>query len=83
MSAQVAREVNGDWTSRKLKQHWQSVQELTQAKGFLKKPSVKKRWGIVQSEQKPAKNKSRKLEQHWQSVQGLRQAKGFLKKNPL
>jgi hypothetical protein len=41
-SAQLARAVTGDLTSRKHKQFWQSVQGQGQAKGFLKKSSVKK-----------------------------------------
>jgi hypothetical protein len=31
-----------DWTSRKHKEHWQSVRGQRQAKGFLKKPCAKK-----------------------------------------
>jgi hypothetical protein len=36
-SAKVAREVIRDWTSRKHKEHWQSIHGQRQAKGFLKK----------------------------------------------
>jgi hypothetical protein len=45
--------------SRKHDEHWQSICGQRQAKGFLKKPSAKRSWGIAQSEQKPAKNTER------------------------
>jgi hypothetical protein len=57
ISAKVARIRN--WTSRKHKEHWQSIRGQRQAKGFLKKPLCKKSWGIAQSEQKPVKNYDR------------------------
>jgi len=44
------------WMSRKYEEYWQSIHGSRQAKGFLKRPSAKKRWWIAQLEQKPAKN---------------------------
>jgi hypothetical protein len=41
ISAKVARGVITDWTSRKHKEHWQSIRGQIQAKGFLKKPSAR------------------------------------------
>jgi ribonuclease HI len=43
ISAKVAREVIRDWTSRNQEEHWQSIRGQTQAKGFLKKRSAKKK----------------------------------------
>jgi hypothetical protein len=42
--ANVARGVIKDWTSRKYKEHWQSIRVCgqRQAKGFLKKPFAKR-----------------------------------------
>jgi len=42
--------------SRKHEEYLQSVCGSRQAKGFLKRPSAEKRWGIAHLEQKPAKN---------------------------
>jgi hypothetical protein len=41
---------------RKRQERWQSLGGQTQPKGFLKKLSAQKGWGIAQTEQKPAKN---------------------------
>jgi hypothetical protein len=42
ISAKVARGVIRDWTSRKHKEHWQSIRGQKQAKDFLKTPSARK-----------------------------------------
>jgi hypothetical protein len=42
VSVKVAREVIRDWTGRKQEERWQSIHEQRQAKGFLKRPCVKK-----------------------------------------
>ena len=39
--AKVAREVSRGWTNKK-HEHWQSICGKRQAKGFLKRPTVKK-----------------------------------------
>jgi hypothetical protein len=41
---------------RKHQEHWQSIGGRRQPKGFHKKLSAQKSWGIAQTEQKPAKN---------------------------
>jgi len=43
ISAEVARGVIRDWTSRKQEDHWHSTCTQGSAKGFLKEPSVKKK----------------------------------------
>jgi len=42
ISAKVARGVIRGWTSRKLEEYWQSMQEQRQGNGFLKRPSAKR-----------------------------------------
>jgi hypothetical protein len=44
ISANVARGVIRAWTNRKHEEHWQSVREQRQAKGFLKKTLCKQSW---------------------------------------
>jgi hypothetical protein len=59
ISAKVARGVITDWTSRKHEEHWQSIHAQGRIRAFLKKIICKKSWGIIQPEQKPAKNNDR------------------------
>ena len=53
-SAKVTMGVFRDGTCRKYEEHWQSIHGRKKANGFLK-TLCKKRRGIAQSEQKPAK----------------------------
>ena len=55
ISAKVARGVIKDSTSRN-HEHCQAIHGQRQDKGFHKKPSVKKIWGVAHSEQKRANN---------------------------
>lgn len=45
MSARVAMGVIRDWTSRKHEKQWQSLHGKRHTKGFLKRPSTKKKVG--------------------------------------
>jgi hypothetical protein len=45
-----------DWTTRKLKEHCQSITGQTAAKGLLKRPSAKGTEELLSLSQKPAKN---------------------------
>jgi hypothetical protein len=47
MSAKVARGVIRGWTSWKLEEYWQSIRRQRQAKGFLKRPSAKRAWELL------------------------------------
>jgi hypothetical protein len=57
ISANVARGVIRDWTSRKHEEHWQSIRGQKQAKGFLKKPSARKAGELL----KLSRNQLRKM----------------------
>ena len=49
ISAEDTGGVIGDWMSRIHEEHWQCVHGQRQTKGFLKRPSAKKCWGITQT----------------------------------
>ena len=46
-TCKVTKGVTKGWTSRKHKEHWQSIREQRQAKGFLKTPFARRNGGLL------------------------------------